>query len=65
MAIQFEYLSSEMLCGNVDPEIYKAMIELVVLCGCETWSHALRKEHRLRVFESRMLMGIFGPKRMK
>jgi hypothetical protein len=29
--------------------------------GCETWSLTLREEHRLRVFEERVL--IFGPKR--
>jgi hypothetical protein len=33
-----------------------------VLCGCETWSLALRKEHRLTVFENRILR-IFRPKR--
>jgi hypothetical protein len=31
--------------------------------GCETWSLALREEHRLRVFENRVLRRIFGPKR--
>jgi hypothetical protein len=30
---------------------------------CETWSLTLREEHRLRVFEYRVLRGIFGPKR--
>jgi hypothetical protein len=35
----------------------------VVLYGCETWSRTLREEHRLRVFENRVLMRIFGPKR--
>jgi hypothetical protein len=34
-----------------------------VLYGCETWSLALREEHRLRVFENRVLRKIFGPKR--
>jgi hypothetical protein len=34
----------------------------VVLYGCETWSLTLREEHRLRVFENRMLRKIFGPK---
>jgi hypothetical protein len=33
------------------------------LYGCETWSLALREEHRLRVFENRVLRRIFGPKR--
>ncbi len=35
----------------------------VVLYGCETWSLKLREEQRLRVFENRVLRGIFGPKR--
>jgi hypothetical protein len=35
----------------------------VVLYGCETWSLTLREEHRLRVFENRMLRRIFGPSR--
>jgi hypothetical protein len=30
---------------------------------CETWSLTLREEHRLRVFENRVLRRIFGPKR--
>jgi hypothetical protein len=35
----------------------------VVLYGCETWSLTLREEHRLRVFENRVLRGIFVLKR--
>jgi hypothetical protein len=35
----------------------------VVLYGCETWSLTLREEHRLRVFEKRVLRRIFGAKR--
>jgi hypothetical protein len=35
----------------------------VVLYGCETLSVTLREEHRLRVFENRVLRRIFGPKR--
>jgi len=35
----------------------------VVLYGCEIWSFTLREERRLRVFENRVLRGIFGPKR--
>jgi hypothetical protein len=34
-----------------------------VLYGCEIWFLTLREEHRLRVFENRVLRGIFGPKR--
>jgi hypothetical protein len=35
----------------------------VVLYGCETWSLTLREEHRLRIFENRVLRRIFGQKR--
>jgi hypothetical protein len=35
----------------------------VVLYGLETWSLTLGEEHRLRVFENRVLRRIFGPKR--
>jgi hypothetical protein len=31
----------------------------MVLYGCETWSLTLREEHRLRVFENRVLRRIF------
>jgi hypothetical protein len=31
--------------------------------GCKTWSLTLREEHRLRVFENRVLKRIFGLKR--
>jgi len=35
----------------------------VVLYGCETWYFTLRKEHRPRVFENRVLRTVFGPKK--
>jgi hypothetical protein len=47
---------------NLKIKLYKTVILPVVLYGCETWSLTLREEHRLRVFENRMLR-IFGPKR--
>jgi hypothetical protein len=34
----------------------------VVLYEYETWSLTLRKEHKQRVFENRVLRRIFGPK---
>jgi hypothetical protein len=51
------------LSRNVKVKIYKTIILPVVLYWCETWSLTLREEHRLRVFEDRVLRGIFGPKR--
>jgi hypothetical protein len=35
----------------------------VVFYGCENWFLIVREEHRLRVFEKRLLRRIFGPKR--
>jgi hypothetical protein len=43
--------------------IYETIILPAVLYGCETWSLTLRDEHRLRVFENRVLKRIFEPKR--
>jgi hypothetical protein len=44
-------------------KIYKTVILPVVQYGSETWFLTLRKEHRLRVFENKVLRRIFGPKR--
>jgi hypothetical protein len=55
-------LSSRQLSRNVKVKIYKTIILPVVLYRCETWSLTLREEHRLRVFENRVLKRIFGPK---
>jgi hypothetical protein len=41
-------------------KIYKSIIFPVVLCGCGTWSLTLRKEHRFRMYEDRLLRRIFG-----
>jgi hypothetical protein len=58
-----DLLSSSLLSKNTNIKIYRIVILLVVLYGCETWCVTLREEHRLRVFENRVLRGIFGPKR--
>jgi hypothetical protein len=56
-------LSSRLLSKNSKIRIYKTIIFPLVLYGCETWSLALREEHRRRVFGNRVLRGIFRPKR--
>jgi hypothetical protein len=56
-------LSSRLLSKNLKIRIYETIILPVVLYGCKTWSLTLREEHRLRVFENRVLRRIFGPKR--
>jgi hypothetical protein len=55
-------LTSCLLSRNVKVKIYKTTILPFVLYGCETWSVTLREEHRLRVFENRVLRRIFRPK---
>ena len=56
-------LPSSWLSKNLKIKIYRTIILLVVLYGCETWSFTLRVERRLRVSENRVLRRIFGPKR--
>jgi hypothetical protein len=56
-------LSSRFIKKQLNIKIYKTVILPLVLYGCETWSLTLREEHRLRVFENRVLRRIFGPKR--
>jgi hypothetical protein len=56
-------LSSHLLPKNLKIRICKTVILPVVLYGYETCSPTLREEHRLRVFENRMLRRIFEPKR--
>jgi hypothetical protein len=55
-------LSSRLLSRNLKVKIYKTIILPVVFYGCETWSLTSREEHRLKVFENRVLRRIFGPK---
>jgi hypothetical protein len=52
-----------LLSRNVKIKIYRTIILLVLLYGCECWSLTLREECRLRVFENKVLRRIFGPKR--
>jgi hypothetical protein len=46
---------------NIKIRIYKIIILPMILYGCETWALTLREEHKLRVFEIRMLRRIFTP----
>jgi hypothetical protein len=56
-------LSSRLLSRNIKIRIYKSIILPVVLYGCETWSLTLKEDHRLRVFDNRVLRRTFGSKR--
>jgi hypothetical protein len=48
-------LFSRLLSKNIKIRIYKAIILPLVLYGCEIWSLTSREEHRLKVFDSRVL----------
>ena len=55
-------LSSYLLSKKLKVKTYKTIILSVVLYGCETWSLTLRQEHRIMVFENKVLRSIFGAK---
>jgi hypothetical protein len=56
-------VSSFWASRGIKIELCRNIILPIVLYGCETWSVNLRTEHRLRVFENRVLRKIFGPNR--
>ena len=59
-----EYFIFQFVIQNfIKMKMHRTIILPVVLCGCETWSLKLREERRLRLFENRVLRGIFGAKR--
>jgi hypothetical protein len=55
--------SSRFLPKNIKIRINKTIIFPVASYGCKTRSLTLREEHRLRVFEKRVLRRIFEPQR--
>jgi len=58
-----KFMLSSLLSKNLKIKIYRNIFFPVVLYGCETRTLTLREEHRLRLFENRVLRRIFGPKR--
>jgi hypothetical protein len=56
-------LSSRLLTKNITIKVYRTIILSLVSYGKETWPLTLREEHKLRVFENRVLRNIFGLKR--
>jgi hypothetical protein len=56
-------LFSNLLSENMKIRMYGTIIWPVVLYGCDTWFLTLTDEHRVRVFENRVLKKIFGPRR--
>jgi len=58
-------LSSRLPSNNTKIKIYRTIILLDILYGCETLSLTMKGEHRMRLFENRVLRRIFRPKRDK
>jgi hypothetical protein len=56
-------IKSGLNSGNACYHSLQNLSSSCLLYGCETWSLTSREEHRLRVFENRVLRRIFGPKR--
>jgi hypothetical protein len=61
--VQLRSFLSSCLCKSLKMILYKTLILSVVFYGCTTSSLTPREEHRLRVFENRVLRRIFGSKR--
>jgi hypothetical protein len=53
--IQSKIYVFPLILKNLKIRIYRTVILPVVLYGCETWSLTLKEEHKLRVFEKRVL----------
>jgi hypothetical protein len=59
---QLKYLGVTAINQNLiqkEIKIYKSIILSVDLYWCEAWSLTLREEHRVRIFENRVLRRIF------
>jgi hypothetical protein len=55
-------LSSRLLSKNITIRVYRTILLLLILCWRETWSLTLKEEHRLTMFENRVLRRMFGSK---
>ena len=49
--------------GGQELEATAELMMMNVLYGCENWPLALREEHRLTLFENKVLRKLFGVKR--
>ena len=56
-------LPYRLLSKKLKIKVYRTKILSVVLYGHEAWLLTLREEHRLRVFEYRVMRRIFGRRR--
>jgi len=59
------FFYSSLLSKNIKIIIYRTIALLAVLYGCENLSLTIRKEHRLRDLDNRVMRKTFSPKREK
>jgi hypothetical protein len=62
---QYGLFPSHLLSKSLNAEMCETIILPLVLYGCELWTLALMKEHRLMGFENWVLRKIFGCKRQE
>ena len=62
-AVQLKVTEVTLTISSVIVKLKNKWHFLHLWCFLETWSLTLREEHRLRVFENRVLRRVFGPKR--
>jgi hypothetical protein len=55
-----ECFVSSLLFQSIKNKIQGTITLPFVLYGCQTWSLLVREEHRLGVYENRVVRGIFG-----
>jgi len=53
-----KFLTSQLISRKLKMKIYRTVILPVLLYGCESWSTTLADEHKLRVFENKVLTKI-------
>jgi hypothetical protein len=63
--IQIRISCFPQLLENLNIKIYKIKFSPVILYGSETWFLTLREEHRIKVFENKVLRRISVLKRAK
>jgi len=55
------YMKSRNISRNIKTLLYKTLIRLVLTYGVETWVLSKQDEHRLSIFECKILRRIYGP----
>jgi hypothetical protein len=54
-------MTSRIISRNIKTLLYKTLIRPVLTYGAETWVLSIQDEHRLSIFERKILRRIYGP----